>query len=78
MVVESLSPTREFAAASQPLSLGQLTAVQVRSLVFYTVERFDFATRETLGAYLRRAEELEDEKFSQSAVKSAPRSWREL
>lgn len=77
MSIDFLSPTSEFATASHPVTLDQLTSWP-RSLAFYTVERFDFATHETLGSYLQRAGEADDEQFGQNAVKSAPRSWREL
>lgn len=78
MSAVSIRPTHNFAPASQELSLAELTKVRLGSLAFYTVERFDAATQETLASYLQRLVESEDDLFSQSAVKSVPRSWRDL
>jgi hypothetical protein len=78
MMTIDLSPTRDFPVASRSPSVCDVTVVELDSFAFYTVRRFDVATHETLGAYLHRAEEAEDEAFSQSAVKSVPRSWRDL
>lgn len=73
-----VNPTQDFAPASQALSLDELTKVRRGWVAFHMIERFDGATQETLGTYLRRVEDSDEDLFSQSAVKSAPRSWREL
>jgi hypothetical protein len=49
------------------------------SLLFYSVGRFNFATELTFGAFLQEVKSVsEEERFRQSAVKSVPRSWRDL
>lgn len=81
MKAEALSPTIDFAPNVQGVSA--LAASTVRptdaSLAFFMLARFDFATGQTLGAFLDGVRSgRDDERFRQSAVKSLPRGWRDL
>jgi hypothetical protein len=72
------SPTIDFPRTAPPESTG--VTEDPDALTFYLGQRQDLATELTLAAFLAKLETaVEDEEgFSQSAVKSLPRSWREL
>lgn len=75
-----LSPTIDFPPAASAETARVTEAPAKGALTFYSRSRQDLATELTLAAFIAKLETMveDEEGFSQSAVKSLPRSWREL
>lgn len=80
MESDTLTSTKDFWTGA--LGLGPVlvpTARVTGSLLFYSAVRFDCATQWLLGALIEEARaESEEGLFRRSAVRSVPRSWRDL
>jgi hypothetical protein len=76
----TVNPTIDVPTSAQLGAVAGATGVPSKSsLLFYSVGRFNFATELTFGAFLQEVTSVsEEERFRQSAVKSVPRSWRDL
>lgn len=81
MTDTTLSPTTDFAAvpsASAP-TVGATERPAKEALSFYSYCRSELATELTLSVFLAKVvSKTEEDELSQNAVKSLPRSWREL
>jgi hypothetical protein len=77
---ETLTPTIDVPTSPQVGAMAGPTVLPSKiSLLFYSAGPFYLATDLTFGAFLQEVKSVSDEdRFRQSAVKSVPRSWRDL
>ncbi len=78
MATKSLTATFDFAEHAFSQSVPPTEKVTSTSLKYYSLGRYDLATELTLVAMIASGQWPEEEAFSHSAVRSAPRGWRDL